>query len=276
MILGADQCIRHGQEIKRPEEASRETRRAINIPKYVFADIDETITEHGRIKSETIAAFERLQAAGIRTGLLTGRPAGWANCLIQYFPIDTILSENGALGFNKRDGFIHTWRHPNCVPIISDVGRDFVAAVAKKFPAAVFSQDNDYRLFDFAVEIADTRATDPTFDFIELVDFVQDAGWQVKESSIHFNIWKGVYDKLGGLGLFLKAEGIDPDDVRVNGVFAGDSPNDEPLFGWFEQSYGVAGVEKYLPIIKQHPKHILKGEEGAGFRELAATILGDA
>jgi len=249
-------------------------RRTIKTPTYVFADIDETITEHGRIKAETIAAFEQLQAAGIRTGLLTGRPAGWANCLIQYFPVDTILSENGALGFNKRDGVIHTWRHPNAVPIISEAGRAFVAQVAAKFPAAVFSQDNDYRLFDFAVEIADSRAADPSFDFVELVDFVQDAGWQVKESSIHFNIWKGVYDKLEGLGRFLNAEGIDPEDVRVNGVFAGDSPNDEPLFGWFEQSYGVAGVAKYLPIIEKHPKHILDNEEGAGFRELAAKILG--
>jgi hydroxymethylpyrimidine pyrophosphatase-like HAD family hydrolase len=204
---------------------------------------------------------------------LTGRPAGWANCLIQYFPIHTILSENGALGFNKRDGEIRTWRHPDCVPITGEVGRKFVARVAKEFPTAVFSQDNDYRLFDFAVDIAPTREADPTFDFIKLVDFVEREGWQVKESSIHFNIWKGVYDKLGGLGLFLKAEGIDPEDVRVNGVFAGDSPNDEPLFGWFENSYGVAGVQKYLPIIKQHPKHILNGEEGAGFRELVDRLL---
>jgi hydroxymethylpyrimidine pyrophosphatase-like HAD family hydrolase len=204
---------------------------------------------------------------------LTGRPAGWANCLIQYFPIDTILSENGALGFNKRDGAIHTWRHPFTVPIISDEGRAFVTAVAEHFPSAVFSQDNDYRLFDFAVEIADTKAADPDFDFAQLVAFVGEHGWQVKESSIHFNIWKGVYDKLEGLGRFLTAEGIDPEDVRFNGVFAGDSPNDEPLFGWFENSYGVAGVGKYLPIISQHPTHILKGEEGAGFRELVDKIL---
>lgn len=206
---------------------------------------------------------------------MTGRPAGWANCLIQYFPIDTILSENGALGFNKRDGVIHTWRHPNAVPIASEQGRSFVDAVATKFPQAVFSQDNDYRLFDFAVEIADTKKADATFDFKTLVKFVEDNNWQVKESSIHFNIWKGVYDKLEGLGRFLTAEGIDPEAVRTKGVFAGDSPNDEPLFGWFENSYGVAGVEKYLPTIKQHPTHILKGEEGAGFRELASQILGD-
>ena len=228
------------------------------------------------IKAETIAAFERLQAAGIRTGLLSGRPAGWANCLIQYFPIDIILSENGALGFNKRDGEIRTWRHPNSVPITSDVGCAFVEKTAKVFPTAIFSQDNDYRLFDFAIEIAATREVDAKFDFSKLVAFVDANGWQVKESSIHFNIWKGVYDKVEGLGRFLTAEGIDPEDVRVNGVFAGDSPNDEPLFGWFEQSYGVAGVAKYLPIIKQHPKHILEGEEGAGFRELAAKILGEA
>ncbi len=254
---------------------AQQARHAIKTPVYVFADIDETITEQGRIKAATIAAFERLQGAGIRTGLLTGRPAGWANCLIQYFPVDIILSENGALGFNKRGGEIRTWRHPNSVPITSAEGRTFIDEVRTRFPTAVFSQDNDYRLFDFAIEIAATRQADASFDFTELVGFVQKNDWQVKESSIHFNIWKGVYDKVEGLGRFLKAESIDPEDVRVNGVFAGDSPNDEPLFGWFEQSYGVAGVAKYLPMIEKHPKHLLEGDEGAGFRELVAKILGD-
>lgn len=250
-----------------------------DLPRYVFADIDETITEHGRIRSATLAAFERLQDAGIKTGLLTGRPAGWANAMIQYFPVDTVLSENGALGFwrdEKNGDEIHTWEHHNTMRIASDEGRAFVASVAEKFPTAIFSQDNDYRLFDFAVEIAATKHADPSFDFKNLTDFVDEHKWQVKESSIHFNIWKGVYDKLGGLSLFLKAQGINPDEIKANSVFAGDSPNDEPLFGWFDNSYGVAGVEKYLPIIKQHPTHILKGEEGAGFRELADKILRDA
>jgi len=250
-----------------------------NLPAYVFADIDETITEHGRIRSETLTAFERLQDAGVKTGLLTGRPAGWANAMIQYFPIDTILSENGALGFWRagKDGEeIKTWEHHNTLRIFSDEGRAFVSDVAAKFPTAIFSQDNDYRLFDFAVEIAATKEADPSFDFKDLTDYIDERQWQVKESSIHFNIWKGVYDKLGGLGLFLQAQGVDPALVKTKGVFAGDSPNDEPLFGWFDNSYGVAGVEKYLPIIKQHPTHILKGEEGAGFRELVENILRDA
>ncbi len=223
-----------------------------------------------------MAAFERLQAAGVKTGLLTGRPAGWANCLIQYFPIDLILSENGALGFSRRGDEIHTWRHPNTVLIGSDEGRGFVAAVREKFPSAIFSQDNDYRLFDFAVEIAATREADPAFSFDDLCRFIDQHQWQVKESSIHFNIWKGTYDKLDGLGRFLTAEGIDPNEVQTNGVFAGDSPNDEPLFGWFDNSYGVAGVAKYLPALKQKPAHVLTCEEGEGFRELVASILEDA
>jgi len=249
---------------------------AIQTPTHLFADIDETITESGRIQSATIAAFERLQAGGIKTGLLTGRPAGWANCLIQYFPVDIILSENGALGFNRRGGEIHTWRHPKTVPINSDEGRAFVVDVQQQFPTAIFSNDNDYRLFDFAVEITATREADPGFSFDSLCEFVSAREWQVKESSIHFNIWKGAYDKLEGLGRFLAAEGIDPDDVQAHGIFIGDSPNDEPLFGWFEQSFGVAGVAKYLPNLTQKPTHVLKNDEGEGFRELVSMILGGA
>ena len=56
-------------------------------------------------------------------------------------------------------------------------------------------------------------------------------------------------------------------------IFAGDSPNDEPMFGAFQKSVGVANVKKFLPMMKTPPKYITQGEAGAGFAELANFLL---
>jgi hydroxymethylpyrimidine pyrophosphatase-like HAD family hydrolase len=56
-------------------------------------------------------------------------------------------------------------------------------------------------------------------------------------------------------------------------VFVGDSPNDEPMFGAFELSVGVANVKPYLPRLKTPPKFLTTLEAGAGFKELSKLLL---
>src|SRR5206468_6841824 len=43
----------------------------------VLADIDDTLTTHGRLTATAYAALERLRAAGKLVIPITGRPAGW-------------------------------------------------------------------------------------------------------------------------------------------------------------------------------------------------------
>ncbi len=54
----------------------------------------------------------------------------------------------------------------------------------------------------------------------------------------------------------------------------GDSPNDAPLFSFFENSVGVANVRRFSGRMAAAPKYVTAAASGAGFAELAAHLLG--
>ena len=56
------------------------------LPKYLFADVDDTFTVSGGLCGEVLAAVERAQQAGIEVILNTGRPAGFGAALFAYLP----------------------------------------------------------------------------------------------------------------------------------------------------------------------------------------------
>ena len=56
--------------------------------------------------------------------------------------------------------------------------------------------------------------------------------------------------------------------------FVGDSPNDEPMFGYFENSIGVANVMEFKDDLKSPPKFVTNNKGGFGFVEVAHQILG--
>ncbi len=56
-------------------------------------------------------------------------------------------------------------------------------------------------------------------------------------------------------------------------IFAGDSPNDEPLFASFEHSVGVANLARFLPALQHPPRYLASQESGAGFVELAEKLI---
>ena len=63
------------------------------------------------------------------------------------------------------------------------------------------------------------------------------------------------------------------DAIRDQVVFAGDSPNDEPMFRYFPNAVGVANVAAFLSRIKSPPAWITSKPTGAGFAELADALL---
>ena len=68
-------------------------RRAVSA---VLTDIDDTLTEHGRLPAAAYAALERLRAAGLIVVPVTGRPAGWCDLIARQWPVDGVVGENGA------------------------------------------------------------------------------------------------------------------------------------------------------------------------------------
>jgi hydroxymethylpyrimidine pyrophosphatase-like HAD family hydrolase len=107
-----------------------------------------------------------------------------------------------------------------------------------------------------------------------IVALMQSAGMTAKVSSIHVNGWFGTYDKLTMTRTLLaEAFGIDLEAEREHFVFAGDSPNDAPMFAFFPYAVGVANVREFADRIATLPAYVTKAEAGAGFAELADFLL---
>jgi hydroxymethylpyrimidine pyrophosphatase-like HAD family hydrolase len=56
-------------------------------------------------------------------------------------------------------------------------------------------------------------------------------------------------------------------------VFAGDSPNDAPMFGYFPNSVGVANVLDFAGDLRHKPRYVTKARGAHGFVELAEALL---
>ena len=66
---------------------------------------------------------------------------------------------------------------------------------------------------------------------------------------------------------------INLDQHKNEFVFVGDSPNDEPMFGYFPHSVGVANVRDFLDVITLKPAYVTQSRCGAGFAEIASALL---
>ena len=53
----------------------------------------------------------------------------------------------------------------------------------------------------------------------------------------------------------------------------GDSPNDAPMFGFFRNACGVAGVRNFVGRLEAEPAYVTEGGGGRGFVELAERLL---
>ena len=66
---------------------------------------------------------------------------------------------------------------------------------------------------------------------------------------------------------------LDQASDRSRWVFVGDSPNDSPMFGYFENSVGVANVLDFVDQLTSFPSYITPARAGSGFLQLAQALL---
>src|SRR6185295_13906749 len=152
---------------------------------------------------------------------------------------------------------------------LAQIGRDIVAAV----PGCALAADQPYRETDLAIDYCEDVAPLPLAQAERIAALMRAAGLTAKVSSIHVNGWFGDYDKLAmARTLFAERFSLDVDAANRSIVYAGDSPNDAPMFGFFENSVGVANVRRFPGL---EPGYVTASEAGAGFAELAAHLLGE-
>ncbi|GHU68855.1 haloacid dehalogenase [Spirochaetia bacterium] len=248
--------------------------------RFVLMDIDDTLTREGKLLASSYAALWKLKEAGIKVIPVTGRPAGWCDLIAREWPADGVVGENGALVFWEEPqgkgrlpvlkAEYHSGAIKNDHPVLARIKERALG----EFPELRVAKDQFARLFDLALDFAEEDPVLPLSVAERIRDIALEEGAMAKVSSIHVNIWMGKYDKLSMAEHFLSRRfgwksGAGDREV----VFAGDSPNDEPMFARFPLACAVANVRRYDSLIKQLPAFVASKECGDGFAEIAETIL---
>ena len=148
------------------------------------------------------------------------------------------------------------------------------ARVLEAVPGAAIASDQGYRDSDLAIDVCEDVPPLAAADVDRILELCHQAGATAKLSSVHVNAWFGAYDKLTMTRIcFEECFAVDLDADREHFVFAGDSPNDAPMFGFFPNAVGVANVRDFEGQLSAEPAWVTRDRGAAGFAELADTIL---
>ena len=246
--------------------------------KFILTDIDDTLTTNGILPAKSYHALEKLHQAGFKLIPITGRPAGWCDHIARMWPVDAVIGENGAFYFvyeqSKRKVIRRYWKSKKQ----RTADRKRLEKIQKKILTTVkgsaVASDQAYRETDLAIDFCEDVKPLPESSVIQIMDVFHKDGAVAKMSSIHVNGWFGDYNKLKMTRILLE-EYFHLNDVEImeNIVFAGDSPNDEPMFNYFKNSVGVRNIINYSEQVKQFPAWVTKKNSAEGFSELADILL---
>ena len=270
----------------------------------VFTDIDDTLTTDGAITPDALQALADLQAAGLVVIAITGRPIGWCAPFalgdaaqgIAPWPVDAMVAENGALAFapdltpdaalkitSKKDGLRNRYGHVELSKLYQQEAitratnyarmQQVAAQVLREVPGATLAQDSAGRETDIAIDHSEFAHLDAAH-IEKVVAVMQAAGMHATVSSIHINGWFGEHNKWQSACWIVRA--LLGRDLRAEldqWAFVGDSTNDQLMFEHFPHSVGVANVQRFASQLTHLPCYISPGERGAGFAQVARSIL---
>ncbi|MDR2484361.1 MAG: HAD-IIB family hydrolase [Treponema sp.] len=247
--------------------------------RFVLMDIDDTLTKEGKLPASSYKALWNLKEAGLKVIPVTGRSAGWCDLIAREWPVDGVIGENGALAFWEEPHgrglpVLKAEYHPKAVRNDHPVLKRITERALEEIPGLRAAKDQFTRLFDVALDFAEEDPVLPLEAAQRVKAIAIEEGAAAKVSSIHVNIWMGMYNKLSMTEQFLANRfgwkaGIRDRDV----IFVGDSPNDEPMFARFPLACGVANIRRYGGLIRHFPSFAASKECGEGFAEIAETIL---
>jgi len=247
---------------------------------YIFTDIDDTLTTHGQLQANAYKALWDLKDAGFQIIPVTGRPAGWCEMIVRFWPVDAVIGENGGFYFcfkgqekNKKlfRKFVNSQeeRTANQQKL-----KKIETEVLDSVPGSAVASDQFTRLMDLAIDFCEDVPALKNSDIKKIVSIYESHGAVAKVSSIHVNGWFGDYSKISMIKTYWETElGKSFDEIKNKSLFVGDSPNDEPSFEHFKTSVGVANILKFLGDLKFKPSFITKSEGGDGFVELTEKLL---
>lgn len=246
--------------------------------RYVLTDIDDTLTLDGKLPAVAYSAMERLQQNGIKVIPITGRPAGWCDHIARMWPVDGLVGENGAFYFyydeTQRKMVRRYWRDAKQRNNDTVKLEALATQIVQEVPGCRVSADQAYREADLAIDFCEDVPPLAMEEVKKIVSLFEKAGAVAKISSIHVNGWFGDYDKLAMTRkLFAEIFSISLEDNKNEILFSGDSPNDAPMFAFFQNSVGVANILQFTDEITDEPTWVTQKEGGYGFAEMVDILL---
>jgi HAD superfamily hydrolase (TIGR01484 family) len=234
-------------------------------------DLDDTFLDHGRLTLPAYEALTRLAAAGLRLGVVTGRPAGFGQVLLRQWPIDFAVTENGGVAFVNEQG--RARRSDRHTAAERQRQRERLAVVAEEIGRRFDlwpSEDNIWRLGDFSLDIGEF--VKPTGESVrEAERYARAQGVHTVRSSIHLHLSYTGEDKASGAVRVLHERfAEDPSSSLGRYAFIGDSENDAACFAAFHTTIGVANLSGRPSI---GPRYVTPSPRSEGFREAADTLL---
>ena len=242
---------------------------------YLLTDIDDTLTDDGLLRPEAYASLWKLRDAGLHLVPVTGRPAGWCDMIIRQWPVDAVIGENGAFVYYFEDEQLKTFTHPSVAgaEVIQKL-QSVYDRVKSEIPLVRKAKDQFARIYDLAIDFNEDPPHLGYETAVRIKEICESCGAEAKVSSIHVNTWFGNYSKRDMAVLFMsKRYGLSEEEFKARAVFCGDSPNDEPMFEYLPDAFAVSNILDFKDILKHEPAWVASAPGGAGFVEIAETIL---
>jgi HAD superfamily hydrolase (TIGR01484 family) len=239
--------------------------------RFVLTDVDDTLTVGARLPAATYDAIERLFAADFTIVPVTAAPAGWCDVMARMWPVAAVIGENGGLCFRYLAAHgataCHYWASEPERERARQRLEHLAAEIAAGVPGSRLAPDQRYRETTLAFERGRGDAAAILARFVA-------AGAHAVINSLWVLGWFGDFDKLEMARRILRE--LFSLDIAAEAdavLYVGDSPNDAPMFGFFENSVGVASVTQFLPGLAAPPRWVTRGGGGAGFVEVADALL---
>lgn len=240
--------------------------------RFILTDIDDTVTNGGKLTAEAYGAMWRLHEAGFGVVPVTGRPAGWCSLIVREWPVAGVVGENGAFAFYLSGGKFRTLLHPNVDADANQKLQMLTDAVLKAVPGSRVSSDQFSGIYELAIDYCEDEPRLPISDAEKIAEICRSLGAEAKISSVHVDTWFGNYNKREMALLFFK-EILGVEDPQQQILYFGDSLNDEPMFEYFPLSCGVANIRRFERSFGHLPSFVTEGEGGYGFAEAVNGIL---
>jgi HAD superfamily hydrolase (TIGR01484 family) len=240
--------------------------------RWVLSDVDDTLTAGARLPAAAYDAIERLRDAGYPVVPVTAAPAGWCDLMCRMWPIAAVIGENGGLcfrwdsvtGLTERRYWASDAERRRDGERLRELGEQVRAQVLE----SALSADQRWRETTLAFD----NPGPPLCD--RIAAHLAAGGARTVMNSMWVLAWFAGFDKLAMARRTLwELFAVDVERERDAIIYIGDSINDEPMFGFFPNSVGVATVRNYAGRMATPPRWVTKGGGGSGFVEVARALL---